>query len=126
MLPIEIYKILAKLVETTKCYQILALLCKNSARGCYLYITEITNNLNLDVQIIYNFTGHYQNYYWHYEHLPLSLSSQQITDAINREHVGCNNSKCDQRCDQSRYYMSASNDIVWRDLVYYKSWSMFL
>jgi len=69
MLPIEIYKILAKLVETTKCYQTLSLLCKNSAIGCRLYIEEISNLQRINIQIAYNYSGHD----WQFKH-PMCLS----------------------------------------------------
>jgi hypothetical protein len=113
MLPVEIYKTLAKLVATTKCYLTLSLLCKNPALGCRLYIKEISNLERINVQIAYNFSGHNRDYYWHFEHSPICLSSQQLTDAINRDHVGCNTKQKYMRCDTSRYYMIYSDEILW-------------
>ena len=64
MLPVEIYKVLACMIETPKCCKTLSLLCKNSALGCEMYIKEALDRSNINVQIIYNFSGHQAHHYW--------------------------------------------------------------
>ncbi|CAK7994699.1 Hypothetical protein POVR1_LOCUS223 [uncultured virus] len=112
-LPVELYKIIASLVETLKCYQSLSQTCHNAALGCSLYIQEASKRSTINVQIIYNFTGHYNDNNWFYNHEPFPVTSIQLTEAVNRNPSGCDNKSENQRCSShSRYYMEYRKDIV--------------
>ena len=113
MLPVELYKILAGMVETLQCYWSLSLLCRNSASGCQRYIYEASMRATISVQIAYNFTGHHGKDNWRYDHKPLPVTTNDLFDAVNRKHVGCDMKFDNQRCEQSRYYMEKSKVVLW-------------
>lgn len=74
-----------------------------------MYADSIRHLAKINVQIVYNFTGHSSAHYWHHEHAPMQLLQQQIIDATNRTHVRCNTIQKNMRCHYSRYYMSFSD-----------------
>lgn len=114
-LPVEIYKILAGMVETLQCYQTLALLCHNSSTGCKLYREDIEKkHSNINVQITYNFGGHNSNNYWHYLHQPFKIPYDEFVNSAKRKQVRCTKNS-NETCEYSRYYMSRSDDITWYD-----------
>jgi len=114
MLPIELYKIIASLVETLQCFQSLSLVCKNSSIGCRLYIEEAERRSHINVQIAYNFTGHWGDLNWEFGHLPLPVLHPEFSNAIHRTHIGCDNVEEDSRCStHSRYYVPYRGAATW-------------
>lgn len=112
MLPVEVYEILARMVETPKCYHTLALLCRNASIGCKLYMNAIMPQAYINVQVVYNFSGHNGSDWWHYDHLPFQVPCCEFHNVIERKHTGCTNN-IDERCLRGHSYMSFSDDIIW-------------
>lgn len=73
-----------------------------------MYIEEAQKRSFIHVQIIYNFSGHGEKKYWHFDHEPFPVIYDHLLKAATREHIGCDTKREDQRCERSRYYMAAN------------------